>query len=100
MNESGIHPVGHCVLILLDEVDTKINGFMEKTEQQLAADRLAQTNATVVEIGSECWDDESQPRCKVGDKITFRLYAGEVKKGKDEKTYRIVDDRSIYAVRD
>lgn len=98
-NESGLHPVGHCLLILLDDPDES-HGLLAKTSERLEADRLAMTSATVLEIGTECWKDETQPRCKVGDKIVFRLYAGEMKTGLDGKKVRIIDDRSVYCLKD
>jgi co-chaperonin GroES (HSP10) len=99
MNSSGIHPKGYTLLILLDEVEES-TGIIAKTQDRVAADQLAQTNATVIEIGPMCWSEETEPRAQVGDKIIFRLYAGEIKTGADNKKYRIIDDRSLYAVRD
>jgi len=99
MNSSGITPKGYTLLIELDPVNDK-EGFLAKTEQKIEAERLSQTNATVIAIGPQAWKEESEPRCQVGDKIIFRLYAGEMKTGNDGKKYRIIDDQSVYATKE
>jgi co-chaperonin GroES (HSP10) len=109
MNNSGINPVGYSVLVRLDPVDTKI-GFLEKTETQIAEAYFSQTKATVIEIGPLAWidevvDEKVVPRCKVGDKVLIKRYAGETVDGqdKDEKgkpvQYRLLGDKDIFAVR-
>lgn len=99
MNDSGIHPKGWTLLILLDPVEEKA-GLLHKTPERIEADRLSQQNATVIEIGPECWVREKSPRCKEGDHIRFRLYAGEIVTGNDGKKYRVIPDDVVYCVLD
>lgn len=99
MNESGIHPKGYTLLIKLDKVDEG-TGLIAFSPDKIKSDQLSQTKATIIEIGSECWNKEGEARAKVGDRIIFRLYAGEMKKGKDGEQYRIINDDNVYAVLD
>ncbi len=109
MNQSGIHPKGYAVLVKLDPVDDKF-GFLVKSDAQVAEAQFSQTKATVIEVGPLAWSDEVVegqvvPRCKVGDKVLIKRYAGEMVEGndKDEKgkpvQYRLLGDKDIFATR-
>ena len=98
MNESGLTPKGYTLLVKLDEVATT-EGILELTEERIAANRLAQQKGTVIAVGAMCWADEVEHRANPGDKILFRLYAGEVHKGADGQAYRILSDKDVYCLR-
>lgn len=109
MNQSGIHPKGYSVLVKLDPIKP-ISSILAMTEQQEAEAYFSQTKATVIEIGPLAWIDEVVDgqvvtRCKVGDKVLIKRYAGETVDGqdKDEKgkpvQYRLLGDKDIFAIR-
>ena len=99
VNESGIHPVGWRVLILPREVMEKsAGGIILNTETNREREQMANTTGIVVEVGDECYKDTKSIWCKVGDKVIFGKYAGLLYKGKDGKSYRMVNDEDITGV--
>jgi len=56
-----------------------------------------QDRGTVIAIGATCWQDENQPRAKVGDRVIVTRMAGYVAAGEDGELYRFVNDRDIFA---
>jgi len=59
---------------------------------------VADQRAIVIEIGSEAWADESEPRAKVGDRVMLAKYTGVMITGPgDGKQYRMVNDKDIFA---
>lgn len=98
-NNSGIWPVGFAVLILPDPIeDATESGIITVTETNKDRQQLAQVDGVVVGLGPNVWCDEPNPRAKVGDRVIFSKYAGMVRKGKDGKDYRLINDKDIQAV--
>ena len=96
MSEHGIHPKGHRVLVLPDEVETTTKtGIVLATATQEQREQLAQVDGIVVEMGNTCFHDQPEPWCKIGDRVIFGKYSGIIRKGNDGKTYRIVNDLDI-----
>ena len=95
-NKSGLKPLGHAVLIEPYEPEIKKSVIvMPETVKERSA--MVETRAIVIEVGSEAWADESKPRAKAGDKVLISKFAGAMATGtKDNKTYRLVNDRDIY----
>ena len=53
INESGIHPLGHRVLVLPEIVEEKSEGgIILHTGQNLMREEMAQIKALVVEVGT------------------------------------------------
>lgn len=99
INESGIYPVGHRVLILPEQVEEKTEGgIILHTASQKSREEMAQINGIVVGIGSTAYNDQHSPWCKVGDKVIFGKYSGLIYDGLDGKKYRIINDLDIVAV--
>lgn len=99
MNESGILPVGETILVLPDEIETTTaSGIVKVTEANLEREQLAQVDGVVIAVSDLAWRDEPGPRAKVGDRVIFAKYAGMVRKGKDGKTYRMINDTDVKAV--
>lgn len=93
-NTSGIKPVRNMVLVLPDDIENKTkSGIVLSTNENLERLQLAQTEGVVVEVAAE-----ADHYCKVGDRVIFKKYSGIVIKGKDEKTYRLIDDLEIGAI--
>ena len=97
MNESGLKPLGRTVLIRPYEVEKVTKGGIVIPNQISERDEMAETRATVIEVGACAWDDEPMPRAVAGDKVLFAKYAGKVCIGPlDGVSYRVVNDRDIF----
>lgn len=96
MNKSGLHPLGHAVLVEPYEPELKKSMIvMPDTVKERTA--MVETRAIVVEVGPLAWEEEKVPRAKVGDKVLISKFSGVMAKGTlDEKPYRLVNDRDIY----
>ena len=58
---------------------------------------MVEQRAVVIEVGPACWPDEP-PRAKPGDKVLISRMSGYMAKGPaDGKTYRLINDRDIFA---
>ena len=105
MNESGIYPAGHRVLLLPeqeteDEKALKAIG-MVMAETANERHRLAQMAGEVVAVGATAWKDfGTAPWAKVGDRAMFAKYSGVILRGKDGKKYRMVNDEDVVALLD
>lgn len=96
INLSGLHPCGRAVLVepYEPEVSKGIIAIPDTIRERTA---MVETRAIVLEIGSEAWKDESQPRASVGDKVLISKYCGAMATGtKDGKKYRLVNCDDIY----
>lgn len=60
---------------------------------------MGQTEGTVISLGNTAYADQSAPWCKAGDRVIFARYAGTETVGSDGKTYRLVNDLDVKAVR-
>lgn len=101
MNKSGIKAVGWTVLVEPAEVEKKSeSGIILHAPTEEDRIQLAQCFGQVVDIGPIAWADEGVPRCKIGDKIIFRRYAGEQFDGDDGVKYRLMNDKDIMAIKE
>ena len=101
INNSGITPVGHRVLIKPLVIEEKTSGGIIIATTTLDMERLAQMKGVVVEVGGTAYADQPSPWCQVGDLVTFGKYSGLVYKGEetlDKMEYRIVNDLDIVAI--
>lgn len=94
-----IVPAGHRVLIAPDVVEEKTQGGIILAATTKDRDQQATMRGTVVAVGINAWKafDDGQPWAKVGDKVVFRKYAGEVVKDGDIE-YRVVNDEDTLCV--
>lgn len=100
MNQMGILPAGHRLLVLPDEeVESLGSGLIEIPESIKERYHLVQTKGKLVAIGSTCWPDQ-EPWAAVGDTVMFAKYAGLVVKGLDDKQYRLINDDDLIAIVD
>lgn len=92
----GIRPKGHMVLGLPYEKPKNDSRIVipetVKERTQMLEDRIL-----VIAIGAACWNDEPEPRAKVGDLVLVPFLAGRMVRGKDGTVYRAVNDRDIMA---
>jgi co-chaperonin GroES (HSP10) len=97
----GIHPKGHRVLVLPDEVETTTkSGIITATGTQVLREELAQVDGIVVAMGNTCYSDQPESWCKLGDRVIFGKYSGIIRFGKDGKKYRIINDLDVVATLD
>lgn len=96
MNETGIKPLGRAVL--LRPAQEKLSSIIEIPEEVANRNMAIDFQAIVVDVGPECWRNESIPRAKPGDKVLVARYAGHIAKSPiDGKFYRLVNDADIFA---
>lgn len=97
-NTSGLKPVGRAVLIMPYEPEMKASAiYIPPTVKERTA--AVEMRAVVVEVGSECWLDESRARAKAGDKVVVAKYSGWLAQGPaDGKTYRMVNANDIFCL--
>jgi len=99
INESGIYPVGHRVLILPEQIEEKTEGgIILHTGSQKAREEMAQINGVVVELGTTAYSDQPSTWCELGDKVIFGKYSGLIYDGQDGKKYRILNDLDVVAI--
>lgn len=99
-NLSGIHPKGWAVLVKPLEIEEETQGGIVIAKVTQDKEQLAQSQGVVVEVGGFAWSDEPEPRAKIGEMVVFGRYRGEVLKGNDGATYRIINDKEVVAVID
>ena len=101
INNSGITPVGHRLLVqplALEEVSV---GGIILSKDTVDMERLAQMRGTVIELGTTAYSDQPSAWCKVGDLITFGKYSGLIYNGKetaDNLEYRVINDLDVVAI--
>lgn len=96
-NQSGLKPVGRAVLVRTYEPQRN-GGVIEIPEVVRERAHMVEQRAVVVEVGPECWSDESTPRAAPGDKVLISKYAGYMARGTwDDQIYRLVNDRDVFA---
>ena len=99
INESGIFPVGHRVLVLPEQIEEKTaGGIILHTGSQKAREEMAQINGVVVALGTTAYSDQDTAWCAVGDRVIIGKYSGLIYDGKDEKKYRVINDLDVVAV--
>ena len=95
-NESGINPVGWRILVKPKEVMEKSKGgIILNTESNKEREQMGNTTGIVIAMGDQCYTDEREHWCGVGDKVIFAKYAGLLYRGKDGNNYRLINDKDV-----
>lgn len=104
-NTSGCIPVGDRVLILPD-IAASQSGSTILPDDVVERAQLSSSSGVIVELGDDAfaWNsDRTRPfsgyRPKPGDRVHYERYAGKIILGEDGQEYRIVDDKSVGAVK-
>lgn len=95
-NTSGLRPLGRAVLVQYYEPERakSVIALPETVQDRVNA---VEQRAQVVAVGPACWPDEP-PRAQPGDFVLISKMAGYATRGPiDEKPYRLVNDRDIFA---
>ena len=107
MDKLPILPVGHRILILVDEIDSDIEGMQKEgsiitthSTDDFEREREFQEMGTVVALGPSAYNlaHHDGNWVEVGDHILYKKYDG--KKYKDNDTghlYRIINDEDVIA---
>ena len=100
VNNSGVRPVGHRVVVLPEDTEiSTASGIVLATASQADREQMAQIEGILIAVGETCWMDQPIPwNVTVGDRVMFGKYQGIVRKGKDGKKYRILNDLEIVGV--
>lgn len=98
VNTSGLYPVGRAVLVRPYQPERHV-GLIQLPDNVAGRDQMLEQRAVVVAIGPSAWHDEFQPRAKIGDRVLISKFAGHMATGTlDQKQYRFVNDRDIFAI--
>ena len=96
-NESGLKPLGRAVLVEDYQPERK-SGVIVLPDSVAKRESSIEQRARVVEVGPEAWEEEKVPRARPGDLVLVAKYSGYLAMGpNDEKWYRLVNDRDIFA---
>lgn len=99
VNESGIVPLGHRVLVLPYEIEEKsAGGIVVTIAATKEREEMSQVRGVVVSVGPNCWEEYDVPWASSGDHVMFGKYAGAIMPGNDGKKYRLVNDLDIVAL--
>lgn len=100
-NPSGIRPVEFKVVVYPKPVQEVTAGGIHLPPVKVDTDKYATQEATIVAIADKAFSEAdiwgSNPP-KVGDVVLFAKYAGLLRKGKDDKDYRVLNDKDVCAV--
>jgi co-chaperonin GroES (HSP10) len=97
VNESGLKPLGRSVLVEPYEPEIKAS-IIQLPDSVRERSLMVESRAVVIEVGPSAWEDEKEHRAKPGDRVLITKFAGFIAKGTlDDKTYRFVNDRDIFA---
>ena len=99
VNESGIVPLGHRVLVLPYEIEEKsAGGVIVTIAVNKEREEMAQVRGVVVSVGPNCWEEYPKAWATPGDHVMFGKYAGAIMPGNDGKKYRLVNDLDLVAL--
>lgn len=98
MNEAGIIPTGHRILVLPDSAEAKTAGGILLPEETKEREEMAQIFGQVIAVGPGAWADQHPPAPKVGDRVMFAKYAGIRHRAPDGNFYRILNDLDVCAI--
>ena len=94
INKSGLKPKGVAVLVEPYEIQTTSRLVLPPAVKERM--QTAETKVRVLAVGAAAWHDEPVPRAQPGDIVMITRFAGVMVVGKDDKPYRIVNDRDIF----
>ena len=119
MNSSGVSPCGDRVLVLPDVIEEVTEGGIILPTMDVQKHQLGQVAGVLVAVGPDAWMDRttntkrlidghlklveqkttgySKPFAKVGDRVCFARYNGQIVPGEDGKDYRLLNDEDITA---
>ena len=102
MNDSGVYPVDRKVLVKPETFEEKTKGGIVIPDSAREKDNMAHIKATIIACGVNAFEDIEikKQRPQVGQKAAIAKFAGYLITGKDDKSYRLINDLDIVAVLD
>lgn len=97
MNTSGIHPIGHRVLIYPLPKERVTSSGIIIPEPTAGREDMAQVIGIMIEAGPTAGKDYGWPELKAGERVIYAKYAGNEMEGKDGKKYRLINDEDLAA---
>lgn len=100
-NTSGLKPYGKNVLVRVDTCSERTSGGIMIVPERVERMTANATSGCIYYLAPEAFrlfDDGTQwigDAPKIGDRICFEKYAGQLQQGVDGAPYRIMDYRSI-----
>jgi hypothetical protein len=98
VNETGLYPLGHAILIAPDE--SQLSDIIALPEGERDKELMNMTVGKIVEVGPSAWMDEPVPRAFPGEMVYISKFAGAIVVGKDGRPYRMVNADDVYCRRD
>lgn len=104
VNTSGMIPLSNLILVRTDECNDRSPGGVFYDDEVRERMTLASETGVIVAISTQAfrftldgriWPDTDELKPKVGDRIRFARYAGDMFLGYDKKTYRVMKDSQI-----
>jgi len=98
-NEAGLVPLGHRVIVRMDEVERTTESGIVLPEEVADREEMSGTRATIIAVGASAWADQhvSGPWAKPGDHVMIAKWAGQLWKRNGIK-YRVISDLDVIAV--
>jgi co-chaperonin GroES (HSP10) len=98
-NEAGLVPVGHRVLVRMDDVERQTESGIIIRDEQADKEEMSGTKATVIAVGLSAWADQriGGMWAKIGDRVMISRFAGQLWKNGKIK-YRVISDLDVIAV--
>ena len=93
-----IVPVEYKVLIKLDEMQKTTSGGIIIPDERHERDQMAQTEATLIAVGGNAFEDWNGDIPVVGDRVLVSKYAGERPNKDENNPYRLCVDKDICAI--
>lgn len=100
-NTSGLKPFGKNILVRVDECSKRTSGGVQLLDDFVERMTAGSTSGCIFYVGPEAFRtfDDGSPwvgdKPKVGDRICFEKYAGQIQTGVDGFQYRIMDFRNV-----
>lgn len=98
-----IIPIEYTVLVEPDQVEQQTSGGLYLPDTARDKQQHAVDKGVVVEIAGKAFADDAiwTDKPKVGDWVLYDKYAGtliQFGEGRDKKTYRLINDKSVKAI--
>lgn len=97
VNETGLRPLGHAVLLEIIQSEIKSDKIIIPETVKERSMMIEQTGI-VLAVGPEAWRGEIEPRAKVGDKVMVSRWAGHnIPSPANGRLYRMVNAEDVFA---
>lgn len=95
----GVTPCGHRLVVYPMPVERTTASGIIIHDVLANREEMAQIEAVVVSVGPSCWADQPvKDWAKPGDTVLIAKFAGMVRKGWDDKSYRVINDLDVVCI--